>query len=93
MNCDAKLSTWRPLSWKEAPQSPTREFILPCPDCGKESWIPTTPIHAKLIGHKPDGGLVFEPATFLPPSNWLPTEAACPHCGFAITSVSWEEGR
>lgn len=75
----SRAATWRVLRWDDRP-AVQGTVSLTC-DCGHDAECP---VAGDLGGHVIaviGMGVVFDPPSFIPPSNFMPNEVACRKCG------------
>jgi len=77
------MRTWKVIRWDDKPAE-VQSVELMC-KCGQEATVPVArgPTIIARIGM----GLVFEPAGYVPPANFMPGEIQCRTCRRIYTDL------
>ena len=81
---------WRVIRWDDKP-SEIAAIPLRCPHCGQTADVPSGKITGgSLVAITPENWLVFDPPTYEPELNFLPSVVQCSSCGAQLDSLELE---
>lgn len=88
MSIDVKpnVKTWKVLRWDDEPPT-KRALFLACHLCENDAQIEIGPTPGGRIIAALGLGLIFDPADYKPPENFMPTEIQCRHCRKIFSSL------
>ena len=74
----------RPRTWKVLDDPPFigdgKPIELRCKHCGTWAELPAKQLNGGIVIAVLGMGVIFDPAGFQPPDDWLPKEIKCRHC-------------
>jgi hypothetical protein len=73
------VKRWGVVAWADKPQK-TEEIPLCCPNCASDAILEIGETPGATIIAAIGLGIIFDPAGYTPPKNFLPDEIQCRTC-------------
>lgn len=79
-------ATWYVVRWDGEPEVKGSGVVMTC-ECGREAEVPCGILEGGVVMAVIGRSVIFDPADFKAPSNWLPNSIRCRRCGRLFTTT------